>query len=62
MTLEQLKQTVEKKYKLYDTKGVFLSCFDSSGKLLVCKGVVQTSETLEHTLEVLYHTHVAPLQ
>ena len=57
--LEQLKQTLEKKYKLRDTKWLFVSWFDAEGKVLFSQGMVESDLPLEQTLQQLYDTYVA---
>jgi hypothetical protein len=60
--LEQIKQTIEKKYKLRDTKGLFISCFDAQGKLLTSQGIVESDKPLEETIQSLYTAHIEPLK
>lgn len=60
--LEQLKQTLEKKYKLRDTKGLFISCFDAQWKLLCSQWAVESDKPLEETLQSLYTSYIEPLK
>lgn len=52
--LEQIKKTLTTRYKLDDTKGVFLSVFDKKGNLLTSQGVLHTDKTLDSVVEKLY--------
>lgn len=52
--LEQIKKTVAARYKLDDTKGVFLSIFDKKGELLSSQGVLHTDKQLGDVIEKLY--------
>ncbi len=56
--LEQIKQTIEKKYKLRDTKWLVVSWFDDAWKLLFSDGIVETDKKLEETIQELYTTYV----
>ena len=58
--LEQLKQILEKKYKLRDTKWLFVSWFDVEWKLLFSQWIVETDASLEQTLQQLYDTYIVP--
>ena len=60
--IEEIKQTIEKKYKLRDTKGLFLSCFDAQGKMLCSQWIVETNASLEDSIQWLYTSHIAPLK
>lgn len=52
--LEQIKKTVSTRYKLDDTKGVFVSVFDKNWNLMTSQGVLHTDKTLDAVLEKLY--------
>lgn len=52
--LEQIKKSVTARYKLDDTKGVFLSAFDKKGELLSSQGVLHTDKKLGDVVEKLY--------
>lgn len=52
--LEQIKKTITTRYKLDDTKGVFISVFDKKGNLLTSQGVLHTDKTLDNVIEKLY--------
>lgn len=52
--LDQIKKTILTRYKLEDSKGVFLSIFDAKGNLLSSQGVLQTDKDLGSVVEKLY--------
>ena len=52
--LEQIKKTLTTRYKLDDTKGVFLSVFNKKWDLLTSQGVLHTDKTLDSVIEKLY--------
>lgn len=52
--LEQIKKTLTTRYKLDDTKGVFISVFDKKGNLLTSQGVLHTDKSLDSVIEKLY--------
>ena len=52
--LDQIKKTITTRYKLDDTKGVFLSVFDKAWNLLTSQGVLHTDKALEGVIEKLY--------
>ena len=60
--LDILLQAVEKKYKLRDTKGLFVSWFDVQWKMMFSQWIVETDEALEDTVKRLYKTYIEPLQ
>lgn len=60
--LEKIKKAVAARYKLDDTKGVFLSVFDTKGTLLTSQGVLHTDKNLESVIEKLYKSFVEDLK
>lgn len=60
--LEKIKDMIQKKYKLRDTKWLFVSGFDATWKLLFSEWIVEADDTLEKTIESLYKTHIEPVQ
>ncbi len=60
--LEKIKEMIEKKYKLRDTKWLFVSGFDATWKLLFSEWVVESDNTLDKTIESLYKAHIEPVQ
>ena len=60
--LEQIKQMIEKKYKLRDTKWLLVSWFDATGKLLFSEWIVETDLPLEDTISTLYKKHIEPIK
>lgn len=52
--LEQIKKSITTRYKLDDTKGIFLSVFDKKWNLLTSQWVVHTDKTLDVVSEKLY--------
>lgn len=52
--LEQIKKTLTTRYKLDDTKGIFLSVFNKKGDLLTSQGVLHTDKQLDSVVEKLY--------
>lgn len=60
--LEKIKKAIAARYKLDDTKGVFLSVFDTKGVLLTSQGVLHTDKSLESVIEKLYKSFVEDLK
>ena len=60
--LEKIKKAVAARYKLDDTKGVFLSVFDTKGTLITSQGVLHTDKSLESVIEKLYKSFVEDLK
>jgi hypothetical protein len=60
--IDILKQTLEKKYKLRDTKWLFVSGFDAQWKTLFSTGLVETDRTLEDVITELYKKNIEPVQ
>lgn len=53
--LEKIKKIVLASYSATEPRGVFFSLFDSSWKLIVSNGVIQSNKSLEETMETLFH-------
>lgn len=60
--LEKIKEMIEKKYKLRDTKWLFVSGFDATWKLLFSEWIVEADDTLDKTIEALYKAHIEPVK
>lgn len=52
--LDQIQKVITTRYKLDDTKGVFLSVFDKKWNLLSSQGVLHTDKDLKSVTEKLY--------
>lgn len=53
--LDRIKKTVSSYYKLTDSKGIFLSVFDSKDILLLSSGVVITDKPLDSVIDMIYN-------
>ncbi len=58
--LDRIKDHLFTLYNPEEKKGVFLSCFDESKKLLVSSGSVETEKPLRELVEEIYTKQVAP--
>ncbi len=60
--LEKLQQALEKKYKLRETKWLFISGFDKDGKLQYSQWVVESDKPLEELLQMIFTKFVEPVK
>lgn len=60
--IEKLKDALEKKYKLRETKWLFVSGFDKDWKLQYSQWVVESDQPLEELIAQLYTKFVEPVQ
>ena len=59
--IDSILKIIYSKYQASDTNGVFLSAYDSSGKLLISQGVLESEQSIEQTSRSLYETYIKPL-
>ena len=60
--LEKMQQALEKKYKLRETKWLFVSGFDKDGKLQYSQGIVETDKPLEELIKTMFTKFVEPVK
>ena len=60
--LEKLQQALEKKYKLRETKWLFVSGFDKDGKLQYSQGIVETDKPLDELLGTMFTKFIDPVK
>lgn len=56
--LEQIKRKLFEKYKTTETKWIYLSVFDVSGKMLFSRWVLMTDKTMDKLIENLYYAMI----
>ncbi len=59
--LERCKEYLFKTYNAEEKKGLFLSWFDATKKLIVSTGVVETDRPLRELIEQVYTSSIQPL-
>lgn len=57
--IDKIKESIAKKYKLRDTKWLFVSWFDATWKLLFSEWVVESDQSLDSTVDLLYKNYIA---
>ena len=57
--VDKIKEIIAKKYKLRDTKWLFVSWFDAAWKLLFSEWVVESDQSLDTTVDLLYKNYIA---
>ncbi|HMY80889.1 MAG TPA: hypothetical protein PLW93_04315 [Candidatus Absconditabacterales bacterium] len=60
--IDLLKNTIGKEHKLIAHKGVFFSLFDSNGKLIFSKGMIEVDKSLDQIIDIFYHSFFSQLE
>lgn len=53
--IEKIKEAISQQYSLEEMKGIFLSCFNKDGLLILSNGVLTTNKSLWTVVDMLYH-------
>ena len=60
--LQEIKNLIYKTFSAQDVLGLFFSAFDSTWKLLISNGVLETNKNLETLLDLFYNGMLKPYE